>query len=71
MENVMKILPIAAVVISALLFTAAPADARTCANSHGKDFHCHRLLKPRINFHKKHPIKILRCRGHVGKLNKC
>ena len=66
----MKILA-AAALVSAVLMASAPVDARTCANSHGKEFHCHRLLKPRINFHKKHPIKILRCRAHHGKLNQC
>ena len=66
----MKILPIA--LISAILVAAAPAEAaRICRNSHDRDFHCHRVLAPRINFHKKHPIKILRCRGHHGRFNNC
>jgi hypothetical protein len=70
LERLMKILPIAAL-ISAVLFTAAPADARTCENTHGKDFHCHKVLAPRINFHRHHPIKVERCRAHKGRFNNC
>ena len=66
----MKIMTMAAGLAAALM-VAGPVEARTCENSHGRDFHCHRLFKPRINFHKRHPIKILRCRAHHGKLNRC
>ena len=66
----MKMLAGTAVLASILLAPVA-ADARVCRNSHGRFFHCHQLLKPRIDLNKHHPVKILRCRGDRGKLNKC
>jgi hypothetical protein len=62
---------IAAAAIITVLASAAPADARVCRNSHGRVFHCHKVLAPRINFKAKHPIKVTRCRGHTGRFNNC
>lgn len=49
----------------------APAEARLCRNSHGKVFKCHKVIAPRINLKAKHPVKVQRCRGHVGRFNNC
>jgi hypothetical protein len=29
------------------------------------------VLAPRINLKAKHPVKVVRCRGHHGRFNKC
>ena len=49
----------------------APAEARVCRNSHGKRFHCHKVVAPRVNLKARHPVKVERCRGHIGKFNDC
>ena len=61
----------AAMLLCAGAVSATPAFAKVCHNSHGKAFNCHKLVKPRINLHKKHPVKIVRCRADRGKLNNC
>jgi hypothetical protein len=61
----------AAALLSVLVVSAAPADAKVCRNSHGRAFPCHGVVAPRINLKAKHPVKVVRCRGHVGKFNKC
>ena len=61
----------AAALVFAGVATALPAEARVCRNSHGKAFICHKVVAPRINFKAKHPIKLQRCRGHVGRYNNC
>ena len=61
----------ATVLIAVTLAGVAPAEARMCRNSHGRHFMCHKVLAPRINFHAKHPVKVERCRGHVGRFNDC
>ena len=50
---------------------ALPAEARVCRNSHGKRFHCHKVVAPRVNLHARHPVKIQRCRGRIGRFNNC
>ncbi len=61
----------AALLVCATVVSVTPADAKVCRNSHGKVFHCHGVLAPRINLNKRHPVKVVRCRGHVGKFNNC
>jgi hypothetical protein len=61
----------AAALISVGTVSMTPADAKVCRNSHGRRFHCHNVLAPRVNLKAKHPVKVVRCRGHVGKFNKC
>ena len=71
LENIMKTLTIVAL-LSSVLLASAPADARSCRNSHGRHFHCHRVIKPRINFHRHPAIRIGQCRAHRGPAdNKC
>ena len=67
----MKKLLAAAILACVTIGSVAPAEARTCRNSHGRHFKCHKVVAPRINLKAKHPIKIARCRGHVGKFNNC
>lgn len=61
----------AAALICAGVASAVPADARMCRNSHGHMFRCHKVVAPRINLKAHHPVKIERCRGHVGRFNNC
>ncbi len=61
----------AAALICVSIAGSAPADARSCRNSHGKHFKCHKVIAPRINLKAKHPVKVQRCRGHVGRFNNC
>ncbi len=48
-----------------------PADAKVCRNSHGRHFPCHSVVAPRVNLKARHPVKVVRCRGHIGKFNNC
>jgi len=63
------------IAVAALVFvniaTIAPAEARVCRNSHGRHFICHKVIAPRINLKAKHPVKVERCRGHIGRFNNC
>lgn len=61
----------AAAVICVSIAGVAPAEARVCRNSHGKQFHCHKVVAPRVNLKARHPVKVERCRGQVGRFNKC
>lgn len=61
----------AAALICVAVAGGSPADARVCRNSHGRRFHCHKVVAPRINLKARHPIKVQRCRGHVGRFNNC
>ena len=61
----------AAALLCASVATVAPADARVCRNSHGRRFACHKVVAPRINLKAKHPVKVQRCRGQVGRFNNC
>lgn len=61
----------AAAFVCASIAIAVPAEARTCRNSHGKLFKCHKVVAPRVNLKAKHPVKIERCRGQVGRFNNC
>lgn len=61
----------AAVLLCATVAGATSADARVCRNSHGKRFHCHKVVAPRINLKAKHPVKVQRCRGQVGRFSNC
>lgn len=62
---------IAVALVCASVAGLAPAEARVCRNSHGKHFPCHKVVAPRVNLKAKHPVKVQRCRGHVGKFNNC
>jgi len=62
---------VAAALVCVSIAGLAPAEARVCRNSRDKHFHCHKVVAPRINLKAKHPVKIQRCRGHVGKFNNC
>uniref|UniRef100_UPI0035C946F2 hypothetical protein n=1 Tax=uncultured Sphingomonas sp. TaxID=158754 RepID=UPI0035C946F2 len=66
----MKALAAALLVCASAVSVSAPADAKVCRNSHGKVFKCHGVLAPRINLKAHHPVKVVRCRGHVGKFNR-
>ncbi len=66
----LKVITAAALVCVAVA-GVAPAEARVCRNSHGKVFPCHKVVAPRVNLKAKHPIKVERCRGEVGKFNNC
>jgi hypothetical protein len=61
----------AAGLLCVTVVSTAPADAKVCRNSHGRRFPCHGVLAPRVNLKARHPVKVVRCRGHVGKFNKC
>ncbi len=61
----------AAALVGASILSVGPAEAKICRDSHGERFHCHHVFAPRINFHDRHPIKVIRCRGHVGRFNNC
>ena len=65
-----KTIATAALVCVATLATAS-VDAKICTNSHGRHFPCHGVLAPRVNLKARHPVKVVRCRGHVGKFNRC
>lgn len=65
-----KTLTAAMLISVATLGASAPAEAKVCRNSHGKVFKCHGVLAPRINLKAHHPVKVVRCRGHVGKFNR-
>jgi hypothetical protein len=72
MREILMFKTIVAAALVAVLASSAPAEAaHVCRNSHGKAFNCHKVVAPRINFHKKHPIKIQRCRGDKGRFNNC
>lgn len=60
-----------AVLMCVAIAGVVPAEARTCRNSHGKHFRCHKVVAPRINLKAKHPVKVQRCRGQVGRFNNC
>ena len=49
----------------------APANARVCRNSHGRRFVCHKVVAPRVNLKARHPVKVQRCRGQIGRFNNC
>jgi hypothetical protein len=61
----------AAALVSVVGVGLSPAEARTCRNSHGRYFRCHKVVAPRVNLKAKHPVKVVRCRGHHGRFNKC
>lgn len=61
----------AAALVCVSVASVAPAEARVCRNSHGKHFKCHKVVAPRVNLKAKHPVKLERCRGHVGQFNNC
>lgn len=61
----------AVALVCVTLAGVAPAEARMCRNSHGKHFHCHKVVAPRVNLKAKHPVKVERCRGHMGRFNNC
>jgi hypothetical protein len=60
-----------ATLVCVTAMSVTPAAARTCRNSHGRYFKCHGVVAPRINLKAKHPVKVVRCRGHKGRFNKC
>lgn len=60
-----------ATLVCASFVSLSAAEARVCRNSHGKHFHCHKVVAPRVNLKARHPVKLQRCRGHVGKFNNC
>lgn len=62
---------VAAALVCAGVTAAVPAEARVCRNSHGRLFNCHKVVAPRVNLKARHPVKIQRCRGHVGRFNNC
>jgi hypothetical protein len=66
----LKTFTAATLIAVATVGAAAPAQAKVCRNSHGKVFKCHGVLAPRINLKAKHPVKVVRCRGTVGKFNR-
>ena len=61
----------AALLVCTVAVSVERAEAKVCRNSHGKVFKCHGVVAPRINLKAHHPIKVVRCRGHVGKFNRC
>jgi hypothetical protein len=61
----------AAALVCLSVASVAPAEARMCRNSHGKHFRCHKVVAPRVHLKAKHPVKVERCRGHVGRFNNC
>lgn len=61
----------AAALLIATVAGIAPLEAKVCRNSHGRRFPCHHVLAPRVNTHDRHPVKVVRCRGHIGKFNNC
>ncbi|UAK23184.1 hypothetical protein [Sphingomonas nostoxanthinifaciens] len=61
----------AAVLVCVSVASVTPAEARVCRNSHDKHFHCHKVVAPRVNLKAKHPVKVERCRGQVGRFNNC
>lgn len=61
----------AAALVGVSVASIAPAEARVCRNSHGKHFKCHKVVAPKVNLKAKHPVKVMRCRGDKGRLNKC
>lgn len=67
----MKALTAAMLVCIGTVSVSVPAEAKVCRNSHGKIFKCHSVVAPRVNLKARHPVKVVRCRGHVGKFNNC
>lgn len=61
----------AALLVCVTAVSVTPAEAKVCRNTHGKIFKCHSVLAPRVNLKARHPVKVVRCRGHVGKFNNC
>lgn len=61
----------AAALLCVSVASVAPADARVCRNSNGRRLTRHKVVAPRINLKAKHPVKLQRCRGHVGRFNNC
>lgn len=61
----------AAALVCVSVASITPAEARVCRNSHGRRFHCHRVVAPRVNLKARHPVKVARCRGHIGRFNNC
>lgn len=47
--------------------SALPAQAKVCRTYvRGHHVKCHKAFRPSINLHRKHPVKVVRCRsgGH-------
>ncbi|MDH7974376.1 hypothetical protein QH494_19475 [Sphingomonas sp. AR_OL41] len=68
MTRIVLMIALAGIAVTA----AIPAQAKVCYTyRHGHRVKCHTAFRPSINFHRKHPVKIVRCRTRAGHNVKC
>lgn len=55
---------------AAVTITAMPAEAKVCRTYYkGHRVYCHKAFRPSINLHRRHPIKVVRCRNYGRNVN--
>jgi hypothetical protein len=60
------------IALAGVAVTSAPASAKVCRTySRGHHVKCHKAVRPSVNFNRKHPVKVVRCRTRTGHNVKC
>lgn len=68
----MKRISLMMVAASIAATAAIPVEAKVCHTYvRGHRVKCHKAFRPSINLNRKHPVKVVRCRTHVGHNVKC